>query len=203
MTISEQLKGNLSCRLSPFYNRISESYLGNMWSFHTAGCPQGSRTADRLLCSSSAPPAAPAGGSSPCWQPYTLSPTGETQARYPIRHTTPLFHFLKCFFVVQTTVYIAVYLTGFLDHMHFRCGWKLYDVIGRKKKKNRKPHLKVSANVLPIWKLNIVCSLYLSLFIFVKWKLLNSATHSSLVYNTVQCYLHGGSSWLLSVVVVV
>lgn len=142
MTISEQLKGNLSCRLSPFYNRISESYLGNMWSFHTAGCPQGSRTADRLLCSSSAPPAAPAGGSSPCWQPYTLSPTGETQARYPIRHTTPLFHFLKCFFVVQTTAHIAVYLTAqlrfFRSHapslrLETLCHW---EKTKQKKKKN-------------------------------------------------------------------
>lgn len=148
MTISAQLKGNLSCRLSPFYIRISESYLSNMWPFHTAVCPQGSRTADRLLCSSFAPPGAPAGGSSPCWQPYTLSPTEETQARDLIRHTMPLFPFLKCLcYKNNSSQYTLQSSSGFLDHMHFRCGWKLYD------------DLKVSGNVLPIWKLNIVCSL--------------------------------------------
>lgn len=127
--------------------------------------------------------------------------------RHVIQYVTQrhYFTFWNVFLLYKqqlTSQYTLQPSSGFLDHTHLRCGWKLY-VIGRKQKKKRKPHLKLSANVLPIWKLNIVCSLYLSLFIFVKWKLLNSATHSSLVYNTVQCYLHGGSSWLLSVVVVV
>lgn len=141
MTISEQIKGNLSS----FYNiRTSQSYLSNTWPFHTARCLWGSRTARRLLCSSSAPPGAPAGGFSPCWQPYTLSPTGETQTRDLIRHTMPfLFNFLKCCWCTDNSSQIAVYLTaqlGFLDHMRLRCGWKLYDVIGWEK------NLRVSVN---------------------------------------------------------